>query len=209
MIQGERRASGRHVHGHGDRGRGPRVSRTLYPEKFRFGAKSIIWSTVEYEEVKMGLEMDRQVMAGRGWQKWRCLHHVNLIPLSKDCQAQALIGLCGRISSLHSSVKQPNLTFSPLGPTPAAHTAINHHGHNTNYGRIPGYVFSDSTARTGTDFVSLVPPSHYLTFTCCTIITTIRAYQIPGRTHQGIMDQGYGGSYSPRRTPKVLPRRGY
>lgn len=55
MIQGERRANDRHVHGHGhgDRDRGPRVSRTLYFEKFGFDAKSIIWSTVEYEEVKM------------------------------------------------------------------------------------------------------------------------------------------------------------
>lgn len=60
----------------------------------------MIWSIVEtYEEV----EMDCLVMARGGWPtKWRCcLGYVDLIPLSQDCQAQALIGLCDRISSLH------------------------------------------------------------------------------------------------------------
>lgn len=46
--------------------------------------------------------MDRQVMGGKRLAKVEVFpYHENLIPLLKDCQAQALIGLSGRISSLH------------------------------------------------------------------------------------------------------------
>lgn len=82
-----------------------------------------------------------------------------------------------------SSVKHPNLTSSLLIPPPAAHIAVSQHGHNTIYGRLPGYVFPDSTAPTSTDFVPLVP--HQLitfTFTWCAIKTVTRAYQGSRRT---------------------------